>query len=97
MTRLGDLQRALGEGEAARQYYEKALSIAEQLVKQEPGRADYQRDVIVSLVKLGTAPQLQRALDIALDLQKTNRLNKSDEPMIAALQQMLQQAKSAGA
>ena len=66
-------------------------------MKQEPGRADYQRDVTVSLVKLGTARHLQRALNIALDLQKTNRLNKSDEPMIAALQQMLQQAKSAGA
>ena len=51
--RLGDLMRALGEGEAARQYFEKSLEIAERLVRAEPQRADYQRDLAVSYNKLG--------------------------------------------
>ena len=58
-NKLGDLQSSLGEGEAARQYYEKSLLLREQLVKQEPGRADYQRDLSVSYDRLG---DLQRAL-----------------------------------
>ncbi len=58
-SKMGDLQRALGEGEAARQFYEKALEIAERLVAQEPGRADYLRDLSVSYERMG---DLQRAL-----------------------------------
>ena len=48
-----------GRAKAARQYHEKSLSIAEQLVKQEPGRADYQFDLSISYNKLG---DLQSAL-----------------------------------
>jgi tetratricopeptide (TPR) repeat protein len=56
---MGDLQRALGEGEAARQFYEKALELRERLVAQEPGRADYLRDLSVSYERMG---DLQSAL-----------------------------------
>jgi tetratricopeptide (TPR) repeat protein len=95
--RLGDLQTALGNAETARQFFEKSLEIRERLVQQEPERADYLRDLVVSMVKLGSAHHLQRALDIVLDLQKTNRLNKTDEWMVADLQKRLQSARSTSA
>ncbi|MCK6396489.1 tetratricopeptide repeat protein, partial [Zoogloea sp.] len=51
--KLGDLMKALGEGEAARRYYEDSLAIRQRLVQAEPGRADYQRDLSVSYERLG--------------------------------------------
>ncbi|HMN95564.1 MAG TPA: CHAT domain-containing protein, partial [Phycisphaerales bacterium] len=45
---VGDLYRALGQGEAARSAYESALSIRDRRAKSEPDRADYQRDLSVS-------------------------------------------------
>jgi tetratricopeptide (TPR) repeat protein len=50
---MGDLMGSLGEGEQARQFYQKALEIAERLVRQEPERADYLRDLSVSYNKMG--------------------------------------------
>ncbi len=57
--KLGDLMGALGEGEAARQYFEKSLEIRERLVRAEPQQADYQRNPSVSYERLG---DLMRAL-----------------------------------
>ena len=51
--KLGDLHRALGHGDEARRFFEQALDIARQLARQEPGRADLQRDLWVSYNKLG--------------------------------------------
>ena len=51
--------RALGQGEQAREFFEKSLGIIERLAQAEPGRADYQRDLSVSYNKLG---DLMRAL-----------------------------------
>ena len=51
--KLGDLMRALGQGEQAREFFEKSLAIAQRLADAEPGRADYQRDLSVSYNKLG--------------------------------------------
>ena len=96
-NKMGDLQRALGEGEASRQFYEKALRIRERLVAQEPGRADYLVDLVEVLLRIGELDSVQRAVNILLDLKKTNRLSKSDEQTIAIAQQMLQLAKSAAA
>ena len=45
--KLGDLLQALGQGEAARQYYQQALEIRQRLAVAEPDRADYQRDLSV--------------------------------------------------
>ena len=56
---IGDAERALGDGEAARRAYEKALRIGERLVEQEPGRADYLRDLALYYDKMG---DLQRDL-----------------------------------
>ncbi len=57
--RIGDLQRDLGNGDQAQQFFSKALEIRERLVRQEPSRADYLRDLSVSYNKMG---DLQRAL-----------------------------------
>jgi tetratricopeptide (TPR) repeat protein len=58
-NKMGDLQRALGEGNAARQLYEKSLEIDKRLVAQEPGRADYLRGLSVPYNRMG---DLERAL-----------------------------------
>jgi phage tail protein X len=50
---MGDLFRALGQGEDARQAFAKSLAIRERLAQAEPGRADYQRDLSVSYEKIG--------------------------------------------
>ena len=50
---MGDLLGRLGEGETARKFYQKSLEIAERLVRQEPDRADYLRDLSVSYNKMG--------------------------------------------
>ncbi|MBX2800439.1 MAG: hypothetical protein KTR31_22355, partial [Myxococcales bacterium] len=52
-NKMGDLQRALGDGAGARRSYESSLSIAEALAEREPERADYQRDLSVSYSRLG--------------------------------------------
>ncbi|MEM9463666.1 MAG: hypothetical protein AAGF11_56535, partial [Myxococcota bacterium] len=52
-TRLGDLERALGNGEQARLYFKHGLAVRKALVEREPGRSDLQRDLSVSLNKLG--------------------------------------------
>jgi tetratricopeptide (TPR) repeat protein len=52
-NRLGDLMGTLGNGEAAREYFQKGLDIRERLAGAEPQRADYQRDLSVSYEKLG--------------------------------------------
>ena len=52
-NKLGDLMAALGQGEAARDFFQKDLAIAERLARAEPERADYQRDLSVSYERLG--------------------------------------------
>ncbi|MBL8327815.1 MAG: hypothetical protein JNJ71_03115, partial [Rubrivivax sp.] len=47
-SKLGDLMSALGQGEQAREFFEKSLAIRKRLAEAEPGRADYQRDLSVS-------------------------------------------------
>ena len=46
---MGDLYRALGQGEQARDAFANSLAIAERLAQADPDRADYQRDLITSL------------------------------------------------
>ena len=54
------------------------------MAEQEPDRADYQRDLIVSFVKLaeaepsGARGYLTRALQIAEALERSGRLNPVD-------------------
>jgi hypothetical protein len=66
---------ALGQGEEARQAFPKSLAIRERLAQAEPGRADYQRDLIVSWVRMSeieparAREHLSRALAIAQALR----------------------------
>lgn len=59
LTWLGDLQRALGNGERALHYYQDVLAIQKVLFEREPDRADLLRDLSLSHNKLG---DLERAL-----------------------------------
>jgi hypothetical protein len=93
---MGDLYRALGQGEEARQAYAKSLAITERLAAAEPDRAHYQRDLVVSLVKLSeseTGSNASRALTCALgiveDLSASGRLAPTDAWMIDDLRQRL--------
>ena len=52
-SHAGDLYRALGQGEQARQSYLQSLAIAERLAQAEPDRADYQRQLAVSYDQAG--------------------------------------------
>jgi hypothetical protein len=92
---MGDLFRALGQGDEARQAFGKSLAIAERLAQAEPDRADYQRDLIVSYVKMsGNEPaearaQLLRALSVARSLQSRGRLAPADAWMLDELARRL--------
>ena len=82
--RMGDLYRALSQGEDARQAYLKSLAILERLAQAQPDRIDYQRDLITSSMKMseilpGEADvHLARALTIARSLQSRDRLAPAD-------------------
>jgi hypothetical protein len=90
-----DLYRALGQGELAREAFQTALAIAERLARAEPDRADYQRDLIVSLVRAGSFDDsasyshLESAWRILKQMDNAGRLEISDRPMIAGLRKLL--------
>src|SRR5262249_23625731 len=94
-NKMGDLFRALGQGEEARQAFQKSLAIAERLAQAEPDRADYQRDLIVSCVQMSeNEPAMARgylshALDIARSLQSQGRLAPVDAWMVDGLARRL--------
>jgi hypothetical protein len=97
-----DLYRALGQGEQAREAYMNSLEIRERLARAEPDRADYQRDLVVSLVKVGIADDppdrdlLQRAWSILASLKDSGRLEPRDEGMIEDLRKRLGRAPTSG-
>ncbi len=82
---MGDLYGALGQGEQAREAYLKSLAIAERLAQAEPDRADYQRDLVVSLVRIAIDDDpaadgnLKRALSIIESLKAKGQLDPVDE------------------
>jgi hypothetical protein len=91
---MGDLYRALGQGEQARDAYAKALAIAERLAKAEPDRADYQVDLVISLVRIGMSEPpsqelLIQALNILQQLEQEGRLAPEHSAKIGALQEII--------
>ena len=52
-NKLGDLARASGQGERARELYQQSLDIVQGLAGAEPGNTTYQRGLAVSYNKLG--------------------------------------------
>lgn len=70
---LGDLHVALGNGTEAKRLFERSLEIAERLANQEPGRADFQRDLAVSYERIGDiteAPEAEHWLDRAVAIRR---------------------------
>jgi hypothetical protein len=51
-NKLGHLLLALGQGEQARSFFDRSLQISERLARAEPDRADFQRDLLVSLLHM---------------------------------------------
>ena len=94
-NKLGDLLQVVGQGEAARQYYQQALEITQQLVAAEPDRADYQWDLVVSLLRMAavepdnSTEHRTRALAILRDLHATDRLFPEQERQMRELEQEL--------
>ena len=91
---MGDLYGALGRGEQARDAYARSLAIRERLAKAEPDRADYQVDLVISLVRIGMSePPSQelviQALNILQNLDREGRLSPEHNAKIGALQEMI--------
>jgi hypothetical protein len=86
---------ALGLIDRARERYGQLLRRYERLAQAEPGRADYQRDLIVSWVKMSdieparTREHLSRALAIAHSLYDQGRLAPADAWMVDDLTRRL--------
>jgi hypothetical protein len=87
----------LGWTDRAFRRYAALVAHHERLAQSEPDRADYQRDLVVSLWRVGTlddaaaAEYLPRALAILTSLQEAGRLNSVDEPMIEQLREVLRE------
>src|SRR5215510_1547336 len=72
---MGDLYRALRQGEQARAAYGKALAMQKQLVQAEPEHADHQRDLSVAYNKMGNLCRaLGRASRRATPMARRSRL-----------------------
>ena len=92
---MGDLYRALGEGEKARDAYQSALAIAERLASREPDRADYQRDLAVSYYRMGllggdhAATYFTKAHNLLIRMRDRGILQPTDYSFIEELENRL--------
>src|ERR1700674_2840269 len=88
-------RQGAAQGDEARQAFQKSLAIRERLAQAEPDRADYQRDLIVSYVKMSENEPaearlwLTRALDVARSLQGRGGLAPADAWMLDELARRL--------
>ena len=94
------LFRSRGNLDAALKAYQDSLDIAEKLAAQDPSNSEWQRDLIVSNVKLaevadqaGNAMEArqryQAALNVAMDLHGSGRLAPRDGWMVSELEARL--------
>lgn len=99
-NKVGDVLVAQGNLAPALDSYRASLAIFERLAAADPGNAEWQRDVIVSNVKLaeivGRAGEsgaarahYQAAMSIALELQASGRLAPRDAWMVGELERRL--------
>jgi len=90
------MHKSNGDGDKAIQAYQDRLTIAETLARRDSKRADWQRDMIVSYVKMSQViPEkqkhyLQQALSIVRRLDKENRLYPVDHWMIKNLRDQIE-------
>jgi hypothetical protein len=100
--RMGEQFRSHGQGEEARWAFAVALAVIERLARAARRRADYQRDLIVSLVKMSEVEparrreHLSRALGIARSLQDQGLLAPADGLMVDDLTRRLDGLDGAG-
>jgi tetratricopeptide (TPR) repeat protein len=93
--KIGDVLVAQGEGGAALAAYRAGMAIAERLAAADPGNAEWQRDLIVSCVKLAEAEPatarvpLGRALAVARALSEAGRLAPRDVWILEELERRL--------
>ncbi len=95
LNELGDIQTAQGDLPAALKSYQNSLAIAERLAQSDPGNAGWQRDLIVSYVKLSEVTDdkayVTKALHVALGMQKRKILAPRDAWLIEELQKRAEQ------
>ena len=88
-NKIGEVLVAQGEREQALAAYRARLEIRETLARRDPGNTQWQRDLIVSCVKISaTDPSeatacLKKALEIAHTLEASGRLAPVDAWMPA--------------
>jgi tetratricopeptide (TPR) repeat protein len=93
--RIGDVQVAQGNLPEALQSFREGLGIADRLAKADPGNAGWQRDLIVSYVKLAGIDQtgartfLTQAQQIAEQMQQRGQLAPRDLGMLGELAKRL--------
>ena len=89
LNKLGDLETKAGNTERARKLLEEDLTIARHLAAADRHSDEAQRDLIISLAKLGALTDDKRhwveARDAADALQRAGRLPPSDAPLLEAL------------
>jgi hypothetical protein len=80
------------QGDAAPQFYDKALAIAERLARQEPDRADLQVDLAASLERVGAydPAHTRRALAILRTLDGQGQLLPDQRAWIGTLERALE-------
>ncbi|MEO8630904.1 MAG: hypothetical protein ABI612_22825, partial [Betaproteobacteria bacterium] len=88
-NKIGDVQVTQRNLPAALESYRASMRIRERLAQADPGNAGWQRDLIISFVKLsevtGEKSYASRALQVALDMQQRAILAPRDEWMIEDL------------
>lgn len=92
--RIGDIRRAQGNLSGALEAYQAGLDIRQTLATADPGNTEWQRDLIVSLVKLAEAGEdavrhYSQALDIAGRLETEGKLAPTDTWMVDVLRERL--------
>ena len=89
LEKIGNVLVAQGDVPGALAAFRKSLAIREALVGRDPANTEWQRDLIVSYVKLsevsGDKTYVQRALEIAEDMQQRGVLAPRDAWLIDEL------------
>ena len=84
--------RAQGDGPGALAAYRRSLALRETLAARDPSNAEWQRDRIVSYVRLrvatGEREWVLKALQLAQSLQQDGRLAPRDARMIDILKEL---------
>ncbi|MGR3747480.1 hypothetical protein, partial [Paracoccus sp. (in: a-proteobacteria)] len=98
-NKVGDMLAATGDGAGALAAYREGMAISSALAARDPGNSVWQRDLIVSHVKLaergGNAVEEYRAaLAIAMKLSDADRLRPVDHWMVSELELRLQNARN---